>query len=68
MIGRSDGTPVPGFTLDDCSEIYGDQIARVVQWKGGDALPPLQGRPIRLRFVMSDSDLYSLRFRPRPTE
>ena len=59
------GQPIPGFTLDDCPEIIGDQIERVVAWKTGNDVGKLAGQPIRLRFVMKDADLYSLRFRPK---
>jgi hypothetical protein len=58
------GRPVPGYTLADCPEIFGDHLERVVAWKGGTDVSPLAGRPVRLRFVMKDADLYSIRFRP----
>jgi hypothetical protein len=57
------GQPVPGFTLADSQEIIGDHIARVVTWKSGSSLAALAGKPVRLRFVMKDADLYSIRFR-----
>ena len=57
------GKPIPNFTLDDCKPIYGDHIARVVEWKSGAGLEALVGRPVQIRFEMSDADLYSLRFR-----
>lgn len=53
--------PIPGFTLEDCEPIWGDHIARLVSWKGG-TLASLSGAPVRLRFEMSDADLYSIRF------
>jgi len=56
--------PLEGFTLADCPEIYGDEIDRVVTWKGGSDVGALAGKPIRLRFVMNDADLYSIRFQP----
>ncbi len=57
------GKPIPGFALADCPEIFGDRIEQVVAWKGGTDVSKLAGRPVRLRFVMKDADLYSLRFR-----
>jgi hypothetical protein len=57
-----DGHPLPGFGLADCEPIYGDHIARVVKWKGAPDLGALAGRPVKLRFEMSDADLFSLRF------
>lgn len=56
------GKPVPGFAMGDCSDIFGDEIERTVTWKGGDDLSKLAGKPIRLRFVLKDADLYSIRF------
>ena len=56
------GTPIPGFTLADSSEITGDQIEQVVTWKQGPTVSKLAGRPVRLRFVLKDGDVYSYRF------
>jgi len=57
------GKPVPGFELANCPEIFGDELEHVVSWKGGTDVGRLQGKPVRLRFVMKDADLYSIRFR-----
>ncbi|MBI5395068.1 MAG: hypothetical protein HZA91_07210 [Verrucomicrobia bacterium] len=57
----ADGKPLPGFTLEDCAPITGDFIERAVAWKGR-SLSSLSGKPVRLRFVLKDADLYSLRF------
>jgi hypothetical protein len=57
-----DGRPLPGFALDDCQEIVGDHIERAVQWQGGPDLGALAGRAVRLRFVLRECDLFSLRF------
>ena len=57
------GEPVPGFTLGDCPPFAGDKIEHRVQWEGGPDLAALSGTPVRLRFVMTECDLYSLQFR-----
>jgi hypothetical protein len=61
------GAALPGFALDDCRSIWGDEIARVVKWgTGPDAVTDvsaLAGKPVRLRFVMNEADVYSIRFR-----
>ena len=57
------GEPLPGFALSDCAEIVGDEIVRIVEWTSGRDLRKLAGRPVRLRFVMRDADLFSIRFR-----
>ena len=57
-----DGEPIPGYTLEEAEVIVGDRIERPVVWRAGD-LKQFSGRPMRLRFVMKDADLYSIRFR-----
>ena len=61
------GQPVPGFTLNDCVPLIGNEIARTVAWKGGKSLGQWRGKPVRLRFSLRDADLFSLRFRPQAT-
>ena len=57
------GAPLPGFGMEDCPEIYGDEIERIVAWRTGSDLTSLAGRTVRLRIEMKDADLFSLRFR-----
>jgi hypothetical protein len=56
------GKPLPGFALADSDELFGDALNRVVTWKNRSDVGSLAGRPIRIRVVMRDADLYSLRF------
>ena len=56
------GEPIPGRALADCPEIIGDEIERIVHWQSGAEVGSLAGQPVRLRFALSDADLYSLRF------
>jgi len=57
------GKPVPDFTLKDCRELVGNRIEWVVDWKRGSDVSELAGKAVRLRIVMKDADLYSVRFR-----
>jgi hypothetical protein len=76
------GNPLPGFSLDECEPIYGDEIEYTVRWTrfqldekeyphwakisqraAERPLARLAGKTVRLRFVLKDADLYSLRFR-----
>ncbi len=59
------GHPLPGFTRDDCDEIFGDSLDRIVTWKASRDISRLEGQPIRLRIRMSDADLYALQFQAR---
>jgi hypothetical protein len=57
------GAVVPGYAMDDCLEVWGDDLSRIVKWQGGSDLSVLAGQPVRLRMVLADADLYSLQFR-----
>ena len=61
-IQDASGRPLEGFALEDCPDIHGDEIGRLVSWKGGSDLSPLSGRVVRLKVEIRDGDLYSLRF------
>ena len=61
-ITDQNGNPISGFTLDDCPEIYGDDIEKVVEWNSHSDLSSLAGQPVRLRFLLKDADLYSISF------
>ncbi len=57
------GKAIPGFALDDCAPVSGDHIDYSVVWKGG-SLAALAGKPVRLRFVMRQVDLFAFQFVP----
>ncbi len=58
------GRPIPGFTLADCDEVFGDSLDRTVTWKGKSDVSALAGKPIRIRMTLCDADLYSIQFVP----
>ena len=62
-VQNEDGRPLDGFAMQDCQEIFGDEIERVVDWGSGSGLGALAGKTIRLRFAMQDADLYAVQFR-----
>ncbi|MCZ2077816.1 MAG: hypothetical protein LC130_22790 [Bryobacterales bacterium] len=59
---NANGTPIPGFTLADARELIGDQISRPARWNAGGDVRSLEGKTVRIRFVLKDADLYSFRF------
>ncbi len=61
-IQNADGEAMPGFTLQDALETFGDKIDARFAWKKGTDVSSLSGKPVRLRFVLRDADLYSYRF------
>ena len=56
------GRPLPGFTLEDSQVIIGNEIKRVVSWKGNKNLKSLASKAVRLRIYLKDADLYALKF------
>ena len=61
-IQNADGSTIPGFTLSDAPETYGDKIDAAYAWKNGTDVASLAGKPVRLRFVLKDADVYAYRF------
>ena len=71
------GQVLPSFGLEESPMIWGDEIEYVVRWErdlaattSDNPLRRIAGKTVKLRFVMKDADLYSIRFvrvsRPRP--
>jgi len=56
------GQALPGFSLADCDEIYGDDLEHAVSWKTSADLVRLNGQTVRLRFEVKDADVYSFQF------
>jgi len=61
-IQEPSGAPIPGFTLEDAPVYYGDELDAVYTWKSGPDVSKLAGKPVRLRFVLKDADIYSYKF------
>ena len=54
--------PIPGFTLSECTPLYGDDLELIVTWKNGPDVTSLANRPVILHFELRDADIYSFRF------
>ncbi len=63
-IQDANGKPLPKFRLSDGQPITGDHVTCVAGWKDGTNVGALAGRPVRLRFVVNDADLFSMKFNP----
>jgi alkaline phosphatase/alkaline phosphatase D len=60
----ADGTALPGFELSQCDALHGDAIDGVVEWSGNSDVGSLAGQSVRLRFVLTNADLFALKFSP----
>ena len=56
------GHPIPGYSLQEADETFGDEIDRTVSWNGSTDVSRLAGKPVRLRFTLQDADLYAFQF------
>lgn len=56
------GTAIPGYSMEDCEDIFGDSIERMVKWKDGTGVGKLSGKTVRLSVYLKDADLYSIKF------
>ena len=62
-IQDENGKPIPGYTLEDSQTIIGNEISRIVPWKGNSDLQNLASKTVRLRISMKDADLFSIKFK-----
>lgn len=60
------GRPIPGYTRDDATPLWGNSVRMPVTWGGRNAdrqdVGPLAGQPISIRFVLRDCRLYAFQF------
>jgi len=61
-IQDKDGKPINGFALKNADEINGNYLDAAVSWRDGDDVSKLAGQPVKLRFVMRDTKLYTFQF------
>ncbi|MEA3477784.1 MAG: glycosyl hydrolase family 32, partial [Bacteroidota bacterium] len=56
---QQNGKPISGFTRDECLPISTDSTKQLVTWKDGDSLESLAGKPVRVKFYLTNSKIYS---------
>jgi hypothetical protein len=54
-----DCNPLPGLSINDCNPISGDCINAQVNWKNGAGQGKINDLPVRLKFEITNADLYS---------
>ena len=57
-----EGSPIPGFGLDECVPFRGDSVRHEIAWQGGPSCAGPAGRLVRLSFRMRNARLYSFVF------
>jgi hypothetical protein len=60
------GQPLPGFAAGTSDAFRGDSLRHVVTWSGQRDVSALAGQPIRIKFRLTNGQLYSFQFRDGP--
>jgi len=58
----AEGQPIDGFTAADSQRLSGDALDAIAKWSKGADLASLANQPLRLRFVLSDAELFAFHF------
>ena len=58
-IVAEDGSPIDGFSEDDCRAVSGASTRSRVAWGTNETLAALKGRYLRLAFYLKHARLYS---------
>jgi hypothetical protein len=56
------GQLLAGYTAADSRPLHGDSLQTTASWTNGSDLASLSNQPVRLRFILTDVDLFSFRF------
>ncbi len=58
----SGGKALPGFELEACQPIIGNELDHTVVWEGNPDLSAWAGVPVRIHMKLVDADLYAFQF------
>jgi len=56
------GDPFPGYSFEDCDEMFGDTVARDVSWHGVFDLSAIKGHTVTMKIFARECDFFSFRF------
>jgi hypothetical protein len=54
------GKPIPGFSQHDMMPLFGDELDAVITWQKEKNVASLMGKPVRLRFILQDADIFAV--------
>ena len=61
------GIVLSGFSKDDCKAIIGDSVKQKVEWKNNATLTSLAGKNIKVKFYVTNGEIYSFWISPLST-
>lgn len=56
------GTPISGHSMANCRRLTGDSVSEHVTWNDSASINDIGPQPIRLRFSLNNSQLFSMQF------
>lgn len=64
---KADGSVIPGFAKADCKPVKGDGVKQKVEWNGNATLASLKDTNIKVKFYVTDGEIFSFWISPEPT-
>ena len=61
-IKAADGTPLPGYTLEEARPVYGNGTSLTASWAHGTCVKTLAGQPVRLHLELQACTVYAFGF------
>ena len=58
-----DGTPIPGFTVEDCYPLFGNDVEKEARWDADRDPAELAGEALRMHFTLQDADIFAFQFK-----
>jgi hypothetical protein len=56
---HEDGSPISGFSRNDCITIASNNTKQTVTWKNYESLESVNDKPLRIKFYLQNSKLYA---------
>ncbi len=53
------GKPIPGYLKDDCIVMQTNSTKYLIKWKNKANVSSLKNKPVKVKFYLTDGDLYS---------
>lgn len=59
---NASGQPIPGFSLADADELFGDTVDQTASWNNSTDVSRVAGEAVQVHFAIGDGDLFSFQF------
>jgi hypothetical protein len=61
QLSEADGTPIAGFTFDECGAFTGDELFHTPRWDGGATPASVGDRLVHLEVEVTHGEVYAIR-------